>query len=135
MYINTSQYGESAGVLTKAMLDAWYTKYTDSPNANTGEGATFQKIYQEPYTKYQNMIENYANYWLSSARYSDFVYSVSPNYRLVAGSNSYAYGVRAVVTLNSNVQFTATKAGTKTVTGGNTTTYGGDQTYNVWDIY
>ena len=136
MYINTSQYGKSAGVLTKAMLDAWYTKYTDSPNADTYTEATFQKIYQEPYIKYQNMIENYSYYWLSSARSSNRVYGVSPDYRSVGGNSSnYAFGVRAVVTLKSNVQFTATKAGTKTVTGGNTTTYGGNQTYNVWDIY
>ena len=134
MYVNTSQYGESAGVLTKAMLDAWYTKYTDTPNADTYTNATFQKIYQEPYTKYQNMIENYSYYWLSSALSSNYVYSVSPNYRYL-DIYYVAYGVRAIVSLKSNVQFTATKAGTKTVTGGWTTQYGGDQTYNVWDIY
>ena len=135
MYINTSQYGESAGVLTKAMLDAWYTKYTDSPSANTYKQSTFQKIYQEPYTKYQNMIENYSYYWISSAYYSYSVYDVGPGGRIMGNDYSNAGGLRAVVSLKSNVQFTATKAGTKTVTGGNMDTYGGDQTYNVWDIY
>ena len=136
MYVNTSQYGESAGVLTKAMLDAWYTKYTDSPNADTNTTATFRKIYQEPYTKYQNMIDNYSNYWLSSVSYTRYLYLVSSSLGgYVHDNSSNAYGVRAVVSLKSNVQFTATKAGTKTVTGGWTTQYGGDQTYNVWDIY
>ena len=136
MYVNTNQYGESAGVLTKAMLDAWYTKYTDTPNASTSIRSTFQKIYQEPYTKYQNMIENYSSYWLSSASNGgNGVYCVGPGSRCVSYSYRRAFGVRAVVSLKSNVQFTATKAGTKTVTGGNTTEYGGDQTYNVWDIY
>ena len=135
MYVNKSQYGESATVLTKTMLDEWYTKYTNTPNADTWTDATFQKIYQEPYTKYQNMIENYLYYWLSSALNSAYVYRVNPYGRSVDSSGSYAFGVRAVVSLKSNVQFTATKAGTKTVTGGNTSTYGGNQTYNVWDIY
>ena len=134
MYINRSQYGKSAGVLTKAMLDAWYTKYTASPNADTYTDETFQKIYQEPYTKYQSMIENYSYYWLSSADDSYFVYRVSPRSRYVR-SNHDACGTRVVVSLESNVQFISTKAGTKTVTGGNTTAYGGDQTYNVWDLY
>lgn len=35
MYVNRSQYGESAAVLTKEMLDEWYKKYTDTPSANT----------------------------------------------------------------------------------------------------
>ena len=135
MYVNTSQYGESAGVLTKAMLDAWYTKYTGTPNADTYTSATFQKIYQEPYTKYQNMVENYSYYWLSSANYSYSVYAVAPNDRAVGVNNRNAFGLRAIVSLESNLQFISVKAGTKTVTGGNTTAYGGDQTYNVWDIY
>ena len=135
MYVNISQYGESATVLTKTMLDEWYTKYTNTPNADTYTDATFQKIYQEPYTKYQNMIENYSYYWLSSANLSRYVCNVNPSGRNVYDGSSYACGVRAVVSLKSNVQFTATKAGTKTVTGGWTTQYGGDQTYNVWDIY
>ena len=137
MYVNTSQYGESATVLTKAMLDDWYTKYTNTPNADTYTQSTLQKIYEEPYTKYQNMIENYSYYWLSTAdpNNSNRTFcNMSPGNRVLAHSAN-EYGVRAVVTLKSNVQFTATKAGTKTVTGGNTTKYGGNQTYNVWDIY
>ena len=135
MYINKSQYGKSVTVLTKAMLDEWYTKYTDSPNANIyNNKATFQKIYQEPYTKYQNMIDNNSYYWLSSADYTNNVYNVNPEGRIV-NYNGASFGVRVVISLDFNAQFKATKVGTKTVTGGNTSTYGGDQTYNVWDIY
>ena len=135
MYINRKQYGASARALTKAMLDSWYTKYTDTPNADTFTRSTFQKIYQEPYTKYQNMVENYSYYWFPSAYSQDGLYSVSPDGHCVGYYSYRAFGVRVIVTLDSNAQFIATKVGTKTVTGGNTTTYGGDQTYNVWDIY
>ena len=139
MYVNTSQYGASAGVLTKTMLDAWYTKYTDSPNADIGTTATFQKIYQEPYLKYQNMIDNYSQYyWIATAKNDGRLYCIISSGRYVTGFGGGTMntpGIRVIITLDSNVQFTATKAGTKTVTGGWTTTYGGDQTYNVWDIY
>ena len=135
IYINKSQYGESAGVLTKTMLDAWYTKYTDTPNANVSTTSTFQKIYQEPYTKYQNMIENYSDYWLSTAAGSYDICCVYSNMRVVSNNSTLAFRIRTVVTLSSNAQFLTTKAGTKTVTGGNMDTYGGEQTYNVWDLY
>ena len=139
MYVNTSQYGASAGVLTTTMLDAWYTKYTDSPNADIGTTATFQKIYQEPYLKYQNMIDNYSQYcWIATAKNDGRLYCIISSGRYVTGfggGTGNTPGIRVIITLDSNVQFTATKAGTKTVTGGNMDTYGGDQTYNVWDIY
>ena len=136
MYINRSQYGASAGVLTKVMLDEWYTKYTDSPNADIYISlSTFQKIYQEPYIKYQNLIENNSYYWLTYAYSSGFVYFASPYNCNVNFNGKNTFGVRSIVTLSSNAKFNVEKAGTKTVTGGNMDTYGGDQTYNVWDIY
>ena len=136
MYINRSQYGASAEVITKEILEAWYTKYTASPHADLYINSTFQKIYQEPYLKYQNMIENYSYYWLSSAYDSYEGYLVGPDARCAyKGHLNSAFGVRIVVSLESNVRFKETKLGTKTVTGGWTTQYGGDQTYNVWDIY
>ena len=137
MYVNKSQYGKSATALTKTMLDAWYTKYTGTVNADIETQSIFQKIYQEPYIKYQNMIENYSFYSLFSARYNNYVYFVDPSYRVVYGGNdsAYAFGVRAIVTLTPNVKFNAVKVGTKTVIGGNMDTYGGDQTYNVWELY
>lgn len=134
-YINTAQRAESAIPLTKSRLDNWYTKYTNTPNANTYTDATFQKIYQEPYTKYQNMVDNYSYYWLSAANNTNYVCNVSPNYRAVRSNFDRAFGVRVLVSLSSDVRFTGEKSGTKTITGGNTTTYGGDQIYNVWEIH
>ena len=132
-YINTAQKGESATVLTKSRLDEWYTRYTDTPNADTYTRSIFQKIYTDPaYQKYQNMVDNYSFYWLSAASNATYLYHVYPNYRYVSDGNNYAYGVRVLVSLSSEVKLE--KAGTKTVTGGWTTTYGGDQTYNVWEI-
>ena len=94
----------------------------------------FQKIYSEPYTKYQNMVENYSYYWLSAAHTSYDVYYVNPSNRAVSYDINIAFGVRVLVSLSSDVLFTAEKTGTKTITGGNMGTYGGDQTYNCWGI-
>ena len=81
-YVNTAQKAESATVLTKSRLDDWYTKYTDTPNANTFTRSTFQKIYDDSaYYKYQNMVDNYSHYWLSAANNSDYVSYVIPGYR------------------------------------------------------
>ena len=133
MYVNENYYGESAKVLTKAMLDEWYTKYTDSPNANTYTQETFQKIYKEPYIKYQNMIENYSIYLLPNAYTDYFSYGITSRLRkLTYSSYQEAFGVRLVVTLSSDVRIT--KKTTKTVTSRNMDAYGGDQTYNVWNI-
>ena len=135
MYINRNQYGASARVLTKAILDTWYTKYTDTSNADTYITETFRKIYQAPYTKYQNMIENYSYYWICTTYSNYSMYSILPNVRSIDGSGGTAYGVRVVITLSTDAKFESTKAGTKTVTGGNTSKYGGNQTYNVWNLY
>ena len=133
VYVNTNQKATSATPITKARLDSWYTKYTDTANADTWDDATFQKIYSEPYIKYQNIVENYSYYWLSAALGSNRVYGVDPNARYVFGRN-LAFGVRVLVSLSSDVLFTAEKTGTKTITGGNMDTYGGEQTYNCWEI-
>ena len=135
-YINTAQKAESATVLTKSRLDEWYTRYTDTPNANVYTDATFRKIYEDSaYHKYQNMVDNYSYYWLSAAANPGNLYSVISGNRSVSNiTSSGAFGVRVLVSLSSEVKFTAESVGTKTVTGGWTTTYGGDQTYNVWDI-
>ena len=124
----------SATPLTKRRLDAWYRKYTNTPNADIWDDTTFQKIYQEPYIKYQSMVENYSHYWLSAAYYSYSVCRVDPYSRNLAINGNYALGVRPIVSLRSDVKFTATKTGTKTLTGGNMNIYGGEQTYNVWGI-
>lgn len=45
-----------------------------------------------------------------------------------------AFGVRILITLSSDIQFSSIRTGTKTLTGGNMDTYGGNQTYNCWEI-
>lgn len=135
-YINTNQGAQNATVLTKSRLDSWYSKYIES-GADTYTHSTFQKIYETSYVSYQNVVDNFSYYWLSAAHDSGGLNYVNPRTNIVrnAGlSKSYAFGVRILVTLSSDVKFTATPTGTKIVTGGNTATYGGDQTYNCWEI-
>lgn len=66
-YVNEEQKATNAIPLTKKALDNWYTKYTETENANVELGTVFNKIYEEPYIKYQNIIDNYSQYWLSTA--------------------------------------------------------------------
>ena len=136
LYVNKSQKAQSAVPITKARLDSWYTKYIGITNADTLDLATFQKIYQESYVKYQNIIENYSNYWLSDANYDSYLNNVGADTRSVNGRTnaSYKFGVRMLVTLSSDVLLSSQKTGTKTLTGGNMDTYGGEQTYNCWNI-
>ena len=134
-YVNVVQKAISATVLTKSELDRWYSKYTDAgSSANTYTDAIFRKIYSEPYIKYQNIIDNYSNYWLSSARLSQYVWYLYSGGRYVSNNDNAALGVRVLVTLSSDVLFNSQKTGTKTLTGGNMDTYGGNQTYNCWAI-
>ena len=81
------------------------------------------------------MIENYSYYWICTTYSNYSMYSILPNVRSIDGSGGTAYGVRVVITLSTDAKFESTKAGTKTVTGGNTSKYGGNQTYNVWNLY
>ena len=134
-YVNVGQKAISATVLTKSELDRWYSKYTDAgSSANTRTDATFQKIYSEPYIKYQSIIDNYSYYWLSAAFNSRYVYDFNLKDRNVDCFSISAFGVRVLVSLSSDVLFNSQKTGTKTLTGGNMDTYGGAQTYNCWAI-
>ena len=134
MYVNGTQKGISAIPLTKERLDNWYTKYTYTTNADTYTTSTFQKIYGTSYIKYQNVIDNYSNVWLSSAYDSSKLFAFSPYPRMVSKSAISAEGIRMLVNLSSDVLFSSQKTGTKTLTGGNMDTYGGNQTYNCWKI-
>ena len=135
-YINAEQKAINATVLTKSKVDRWYSKYTDAgSNANIWTDSTFRKIYSEPYIKYQSIIDNYSYYWLCEASTSDSGYSIHTSSRFVSNASSYnGIGVRILVTLSSDVLFMENKVDTKTLSGGNMTTYGGDQTYNCWAI-
>ena len=131
MYINGTQKATNVMPLTKSRLDNWYSKYITA-GANTGNETTFQKIYSEPYIKYQNMIDNNSNYWLCEG--TNYLYLFEPDNRDVESHFNRSWGIRMLVTLSSDVLFNSQKTGTKTLTGGNMDTYGGDQTYNCWSI-
>lgn len=133
-YANVKQQAEGAMPLTKARLDRWYNKYIKSENQDTYRRNIFQRIYQEPYIKYQNIIDNYSYYWLPNSYNTNYLYNVYPNDRIVYDTADDIIGVRILVTLSSKVEFSAKKRGTKTITGGNMTAYGGEQTYNVWGM-
>ena len=125
MYQNSTYRATNAKALTKARLDSWYTKYvTAGTAANTYTDGTFQKIYG---TKYESLIDNYSYYWLSSARSSSGVYLVNLSYRSVISNSYFAFGVRVLVSLPSDIKWT--QNGTKTVNSRNV-----NYNYNVWNI-
>ena len=123
-YVNNK--ANSATVLTKNTLDNWYSKYMGVANASVYDDATFRKIYG---TNKESLIDNYSFYILASADYhSKSVLHVFPGGRYVCDSASYAFGVRVLVSLKSNIQLTETK-NTKTVTSRDV-----DYTYNIWGL-
>lgn len=134
MYVNDK--ATSAIALSKQKLDEWYTKYTNTANANTYTDATFQKIYKTSANcvnngMYESLIDNYSYYWLSSAYGSNSVYDVNPNDRRVRSLNYFAFGVRVLVSLSSDIQVEKESVGTKTITSrGNDYNYN----YNIWNI-
>ena len=130
MYVNSSLGATKAGVLTKTGLDSWYTKYiTNGTAADTYNDATSQKIYS---TKYENLIDNYSYVWLASAStsLSNFLYLVDPYDGRVSYRYNYAFGVRVLVSLPSNIKLDSTSSGTKTVINRDST----QQNYAVWDF-
>ena len=131
MYVNEEQKATSAIPLTNSSLEDWCNKYMGGFQGDS----TIEKLYQEPYIRYQNILDNYSYYWLGSASGLGMLADFEPDYRgYVNGSTGRALGIRMLVTLSSDVQFNSTKTGTKTLTGGNMNTYGGNQTYNCWSI-
>ena len=134
MYVNEDYGATGASVLTKAKLDAWYTKYTNTASADTYTDATFQKIYKTSSDcvnngMYESLIDNYSFYWLSSASVSNLVTMPHPLGRFVSNSNDNNYGVRVLVSLSSDVKLSDEAVGTKTVES-----RGNEYTYNVWGL-
>ena len=132
VYVNSTQYAQSATPLTMSTLNKWYSKYIEQTKNLFNDVEIFQKIYQEPYLKYQNIVDNYSLYWYCEARDPFANYFISTERREISANCYDAYGIRMLVTLSSDVLIS--KTGTKTLTGGNMDTYGGEQTYNVWNI-
>ena len=116
----------TATVLTKAKLDAWYTKYMGVADANTWTTGTFQTIYG---TKYESLIDNYTFYWLPNVASYGGLYNVGPISRYLWINSNYGFGVRPLINLPSTVKVSEESVGTKTVTS-----RGRDYTYNVWNI-
>jgi hypothetical protein len=136
MYVNSTYGATSATVLTKAKLDAWFSKYITA-SADTWNNTTFRKIYKTDKNcvnsgRYESLIDNYSYYWLSSASGSDYVRYVNPLSRDVNGSNDLAFGVRVLVSLSSEVQLSDDATGTKTLKDPRNSS--NSYTYNVWDI-
>jgi len=134
-YVNITQKATSATVLTESRLNSWYSKYMGVEDAHINNDNTFQQIYSEPYLKYQNIVDNYSEYILGTAYNATYLYTVNPDYRNAWNNDNWisaSFNLRILVTLSPDVKLA--KEGTKTLTGGNMDTYGGDQTYNVWNI-
>ena len=131
-YVNTAQKALSARALRKTDLDNWYSKYIIS-SADTYDWEIYRKIYLGPYIKYQNLIDNNAYFWLGEALWDRGLYGTWPNSRILGDAESdAAFGIRVLITLSTDVALE--KVGTRTITGGNMVTYGGPQTYNIWNI-
>ena len=138
MYLN-SEYKDIGSVtaLTKEKLDSWYTKYTNTVDANSGVADTFRKIYKSEKNcindgMYESLIDNYSYYWLASAGYGTYgAYCMKPDIRGFA--NRYdlkvAYGVRVLISIPSYVQISEKSVGTKTITSRDN-----DYNYNVWNL-
>ena len=127
---------EAKSITERDLVD-WYKKYMEvsDPVDLTFDYTTFKKVYK---TRYENLIDNYAPYWLASADSSNDIYSVQTG---DAGLSDYyfgTYGVRILVTLKSDVQLL--KSGVATVSDMDFQSWAGVEaydrpyTYNVWDI-
>ncbi len=136
MYVNSNYGATSASVLTKAKLDAWYTKYTtNTASVNTYDNTTFQKIYKTSPDcvnngMYETLIDNYSCYWLSAAYLSHSMSFVRPSSMFIdCDGYNRAYGVRVLVSLSSEVKLSEKAVGTKTVESRSN-----EYTYNVWNL-
>ena len=127
-YVNEDQKAISAEALTKSRLEDWYTRYMERSEDLYDSDDAFQSVYG---TKYETIVDNYSYYWLCSANYSSYVCYVNPDYRYVDTSRGSALGVRALVTLSSEVKLSKTSV-TKTITDPRD----GEKswTYNIWNI-
>ena len=138
-YVNGEQKAISAIPLTKTRLENWYQKNNIDTNKRDlfVYADIFERIYEESYIKYQNIIDNYSYYWLTDAYDTNSLYYFLPGSRCLTYSGTGTkinVGIRLLVTLSPDVLFNSEKTGTKTLTGGNMDTFGGNQTYNCWSI-
>lgn len=105
-YINTAKYGNSARAMKKSDLDIWYGKYVDS---NISDSWNIDWFPQNTDNKLISTVENGYYYWLSSARRDYCVCYGDPDSRFVRSyDDCIAFGVRLLVSLNSEVKFEET---------------------------
>ena len=122
-YVNTEQAAVSATAYSKALQDSWFNKYIKSSD--------FQTIYESGYEKYMNIIDNNSYYYYPSPFNYAYLYNFNPVDRSISERQGSAMGIRVVVNLSEEALLSATKKGTKTLTGGRIS---GSQTYNVWGL-
>lgn len=127
-YVNKEYYAIKANTLTKDKLDKWYEKYIGS-DLDVWVNTSFQKIYD---TNYENLIDNYAYYWLSDSYNEINLYGFFPSAKAIGNStNIYGnvFGIRTLVYLPRDIKFKEEPIGTKTVTSRDK-----DYEYNIWQI-
>lgn len=127
-YVNSEYYATDATVLTKTKLDEWYSKYI-SEDADIWKNDIMQKIYD---TNYENLIDNYAYYWLATPYNSSNIYGFFPKPRAIGNStNKYGnvFGIRVLVHLPVDIKFKEESIGTKTVISRDNS-----YDYNIWEI-
>ena len=122
MYENEYAKSGSAHILTGQEAAEWYNKQFGTNYEIIDNGGSSSSFYFKTFTTSEpiSVLENGSYYWLASPYSTDALYLVYPNDRLVGYDYiGYDYGVRVLVSLESDVQV---KEGT--ATGGVTT----------WDI-
>ena len=117
MYENEYAKSGSANILTRSKLNSWYQKYID-PNIYDVYNYVreFPTVEDKPLI---TVLENNSYYWIEETRHPTYLYFMNPASRKMSSGNNGVFGIRILVTLESDVQV---KEGTST--GGITT----------WDI-
>lgn len=128
-YLNSDFYAIKANTLTKKQLDDWYKKYITKEDSDIWVNTTLQKVYD---TKYENLIDNYGYYWLSSPYSETNLYGFFPSAKAIGNStNVYGnvFGIRVLVYLPGDIKFKEEPIGTKKITSREK-----DYEYNIWEI-
>ena len=116
MYENEYAKSGSAKTLTKEELDRWYKKYIDSNVDDTYNLDKFPTSSEKTLIK---LVETGSHFWLASVYDPDRLYYVNPYSHRVTYSGSwgrgYAYGIRVLVTLKSDIHVEETTS-TKGIT-------------------
>ena len=120
MYKNGHEYVKEARAMKKSDLDEWYNKYIDGNIDDSYEISSFPENNTD---KLISVVENGMYYWLCSAYDYGTMSCVDPDYRFVGNLYDGAVGVRALVTLKSEVKYDKAESVAHD-----------DFTYNKWNI-